>query len=269
MNNSVKITIHAPEQSTKDEVIARLSLLNIDGFEETEQSLHCYYTESKEALVEETLKQMNIDYTTSTINATNWNAEWESSFNPVVVDDFCTIRADFHKGSFNTKHEIIITPKMSFGTGHHATTYLMVEQMAKLDFDNKNVADFGTGTGVLSILAEKLGSRSIWAIDYDEWSIENAKENILRNKCLAITLEKADSFNPAKKFEIILANINKNTILTNLHGLVFGLITGGRLLLSGLLKEDEKDILLSCRQNNLLHIETVERDNWISVLLTL
>lgn len=269
MNNSIQITIPLTDQNKKEELIAHLSLLDIDGFEEDAEQLICYYTEGKdEAAIEETLKRWKVHYTTSIIYATNWNAEWESSFKPVVIDDFCTIRATFHKGNFDTKHEIIITPKMSFGTGHHATTYLMIQQMEKLDFNGKSVADFGSGTGVLSILAEKLGSSYILAIDNDDWSIENAKENIDQNNCSAITLEKAHSFSPSQKFDIILANINKNTILDNFDGLVFGFNTGGRILLSGLLLEDEKDIKLFCKQNNLKHLSTVERNNWISIMLT-
>ena len=113
----------------------------------------------------------------------NWNQVWESNFDPVIVDDFVAIRADFHEPVKGVSLEIIITPKMSFGTGHHATTYMMIEQMRELDFTGKSVFDFGTGTGVLAILAEKLGANKVIAVDNDEWSIENAEENFEKNNC--------------------------------------------------------------------------------------
>jgi ribosomal protein L11 methyltransferase len=191
---------------------------------------------------------------------------WESNFEPVVVEDFCKVRADFHPASGSAKHDIIITPKMSFGTGHHATTYMMIQQMRDLDFKGKAVADFGTGTGILAILAEKLGSSKVVAIDYDEWSIQNAEENILKNGCTAISLQQADTFSPPENFDIILANINRNVILDNLDGLVFGLNAKAFLLISGILKEDEKDIVAACINRNLSYIKTVNRNQWISIL---
>ena len=124
----------------------------------------------------------NTIYKYSIIEDKNWNEEWESQLQPVTINNFAGIRASFHEPLKNVEHEIIITPKMSFGTGHHATTFLMVEQMEKINFKNKTVLDFGTGTGILAILAEKLGAASVLAIDYDEWSINNALENIEANQ---------------------------------------------------------------------------------------
>jgi ribosomal protein L11 methyltransferase len=155
---------------------------------------------------------------------------------------------------------------MSFGTGHHATTYMMISEMSKLSFANKHVADFGTGTGVLAILAEKLGSHYVWAIDNDEWSIENSKENIERNLCTKIIINKAEGFLPMQKFDIILANINKSVILANIDGLLFGLNAGGEILVSGLLTEDEADIVAAFRQRGLEHVAGVEKINWICLL---
>ncbi len=269
MTNSIQLTINTPDQRIREELIGLLSLFNFDGFEEKDDQLLCFFSGGK--IDEEELKRIinykGLSYSKSVIFPQNWNAIWENSFAPVVVNNFCCVRADFHQPAAKTQYEIVITPKMSFGTGHHATTYLMIEQMAKMDFKGKRVADFGTGTGILAILAEKLGSSYVWAIDNDDWSIENAKENVQKNNCEEISIEKGDSFSCKQEFDIILANINKNVILNNLDGLVFGLHKGGRILLSGLLEEDEQEVLSLVKQLNLIHITTVERDKWISIML--
>ena len=269
--NSTQIIIKTNNEELKEKLIAELSFYGVDGFEEHDEQLICYLKEGQkdESEIEDILRRFELPFSKSLIPEQNWNASWESSFEPVVVGDFCTIRADFHKALSKTQYEIIITPKMSFGTGHHATTYLMVQQMASLDCKGKHVADFGTGTGVLSILSEKLGSAYTWAIDNDDWSIENAKENLARNECNKIELEKAEAFKPCQKFDIILANINNNVILANLDGLVFGLNKGGKLLLSGLLKMDEEAVKISFESNNFIHLTTVGRDEWISMMFTI
>ncbi len=268
MTNSIQLTINTSDERLREELIGRLLVYELDGFEEKDEQLLCFYTEGKidKKELNKIMNQYGLSYSRSVISTQNWNAVWESSFAPVVVNDFCCVRADFHKPVAKTKYEIIITPKMSFGTGHHATTYLMLEQMAKINFEGKSVADFGTGTGILAIMAEKLGSSNVYAIDNDNWSIENAKENVERNGCKIITIEMNDSFKSNQKFDIILANINKNVIIKNLGGLVFGLNKGGRILLSGLLKRDEQDVLNFFNQLNLVHISTIEKDEWISLL---
>jgi ribosomal protein L11 methyltransferase len=162
-------------------------------------------------------------------------------------------------------HEIVITPKMSFGTGHHATTYMMMQLMREIDFINKSVFDFGTGTGVLAILAEKLGAVSVLAIDNDEWSIENAQENIAVNNCKKINISLSATGNQEKKFDIILANINKNVILENIPALVKQLNANGILLLSGLLKENEPNIPEAANTLKLQHILTQQRGAWIAM----
>jgi ribosomal protein L11 methyltransferase len=269
MSNTIQITIHVNNENLRDELIAELSVLNYDAFEEKENELAAFIKEESfvaEAL-ENILKNHKINYTKSLIEDQNWNALWESNFQPVIVDDFCAIRAAFHKPFEDTEHEIIITPKMSFGTGHHATTFMMISQMRHIDFKDKQVADFGTGTGVLSILAEKLGSNSVWAIDNDEWSIDNAKENIEVNGCKNIIIEKADGFKPKQKFDIILANINRNIILENMKTLLGGLDDTGKLLLSGLLKNDEAEVTAAFMQTGFQHNFTIERNGWVCILL--
>lgn len=268
MNNDLQFTIHITNEQLKDILIATLSDIGFTGFEENESQLIAYVKENdfKKDVFKPLMDQYNVSFSESVVEERNWNEVWESSFQPVLIDDFCLIRAHFHTPLAGVEHEIVITPKMSFGTGHHATTYMMVQQMREIDFSNKTVADFGTGTGILAILAEKLGAAYIWAVDNDDWSIENAKENLERNNCKLVELEKVTSFSSNKRFDIIVANINRNVILDNLTGLVFGLSLNGKLLLSGLLKTDEKDIINMVQMHNLTHVKTVERENWISIL---
>ena len=137
-------------------------------------------------------KEFEIIYTFEEIEQTNWNKEWEKNFNPIVVDNACAVRAPFHD-KFNTEYDIIIEPKMSFGTGHHETTYMMIQYILKNDFTNKSVLDMGSGTGVLAILAEQKGARTIDAIDIDNWCYVNSLENVKRNNCSAITVYKGDA----------------------------------------------------------------------------
>ena len=154
---------------------------------------------------------------------------------------------------------------MSFGTGHHATTYLMMQFMKNIDFKGKSVFDFGTGTGILAILAEKLGGRLIIAGDHDDWCIENATENIGNNQCKNISVVKLDSANNAGTFQVVIANINKNIILQNLEFLDKDSDNGADILLSGLLQEDESDILLAVKSFAWLHIETKHKKGWIAL----
>jgi len=265
--NYIQVTVHNLSAEQSEILVAQLTALGFDGFEETEDALKAFIPEeqfSKDAL-DTVFAPMQLDYTTATIASKNWNEEWEKNFEPVIVDDFVAIRADFHAPISNVEHEIIITPKMSFGTGHHATTFLMMQQMRKLDFNDKSVFDFGTGTGILAILAEKLGAKPVLAIDNDAWSIENAKENAEKNNCFVINLVLKDEPASENRFDIVLANINKNIILTFLHALANCLNTNGRLLLSGLLQDDETDVLNAANQLALKHLSTTQRNSWICI----
>lgn len=271
MSNTIEITIVVNNNVIRDELIARLSIIDFDAFEEKETELAAFISEEKFDTdeLENIISNYKLQYTKTTIEKQNWNELWESNFHPVIVDNFCIIRAEFHKPFENITHEIIITPKMSFGTGHHATTYLMISEMRRINFEKKQTADFGTGTGVLAILAEKLGSNYVWAIDNDDWSIENSKENIERNNCKNIRIEKAERFLSLQKFDVILANINKNIIMQNALNLASALQKEGKLLLSGLLKDDESNIVAAfAQQNSLRHISTTERNNWICMLFS-
>lgn len=262
--NSIQISIEANE-GQQEILISQLSDLGADGFEQTENYLIAYFNANSfnSYEINELLKKYS--FTTKTIEERNWNEVWESNFQPVIVDDFCAIRAEFHQAIKDVEHEIIITPKMSFGTGHHATTFMMIEQMREIDFRKKIVFDFGTGTGILSILAEKLGALKIESIDVDEWSIANAKENVERNACTKISLALSSQI-PNDTFDIILANINRNVILHYLPQLSRSLKENCYLLLSGLLTSDEKDIIEACNHVHLNFVNRTERNNWVSLL---
>lgn len=253
----------------KELAIALLSEAGCHGFEEEGDVLKAFAEEA--VLSAEAIKviaeENNISYSLSTVKEQNWNSVWESQFEPVVVDDFAAIRASFHEPVAGVEHEIVITPKMSFGTGHHATTYMMIQEMAKLDFTGKRVFDFGTGTGVLAILAEKMGATYVWGIDNDHWSIENAAENVAANGCSHIKIEQKDQPGTEQIFDIILANINKHILLAFMSHLAVQLQKDGYLLLSGLLEEDEADIIDSVRRAGLLPIDTVKRSKWICIVV--
>src|SRR5688572_1027933 len=240
-----------PEQ--QDWVIAHLAEAGYEGFEQSDRELKAFIPETSfdKHYLKELAFKYQLFYVVDTIPAQNWNAVWESNFQPIVVEDFVGVRAAFHATMKGVVHEVVITPKMSFGTGHHATTWMMMRQMKEIDFNNKAVFDFGTGTGVLAILAEKLNAKEIVAADIDDWSIENAKENISLNQCNRILILQLDSMSTDKVFDIILANINKNVLLENMEKMAGQLKKNGVLLLSGLLTSDETDIVQSAK-NNLL-----------------
>ena len=263
--NYIQVAFETGEVASKEILIALLSQSGYESFEEEENTLKAFITEDEfiEDKLIEIIKIIPANYTTTVIQPQNWNAQWESSFEPIVVNDFVAIRADFHQPIKNVKHEIIITPKMSFGTGHHATTYLMIEQLAALDFTDKTVVDFGTGTAVLSILAEKMGAADIDAIDNDDWSMENSIENLNANNCSKIKLEKADTISSNKKYDIILANINLNVILQNLQAIEAVSKKGTRILLSGFLKADENILLNELSKIGAAHLGTLQKGEWI------
>lgn len=268
--NYFQLSIYISNNETRELLIAALSEQGIEGFEESEQMLKAFVSENdyQPDIVSKTLQEFGLDFEVETIAPTNWNAQWEADFEPVVVGDFCTMRAHFHIVDANTKYDLLITPKMSFGTGHHATTRLMVEQMQYLNFESKKVLDFGTGTGILAILADKLGAASTMAIDNDEWSYENAQENVKLNCCKKVTvsMDALDNFNVSQPFDIILANINRHILLQYMDAMFELLVPNGTLLMSGLLIEDESIISQSAigAGFNIQRVNTIGQ--WISIL---
>ncbi len=209
----------------------------------------------------------NLKYYKSIIKEENWNALWESNFEPVRVGDFVGIRANFHP-SFEPKvqYEIQITPKMSFGTGHHPTTFSVMQLMERLDFKGKTVYDFGTGTGILAILAEQLGANEVLAVDNDPWCMENSQENILANGSSKITIQQVNSAIQARHFDIIIANVNRHIIEANMEELTQVSNSNSILILSGLLIEDQEDMLQLASKNNWQCMQAQPLNGWVSLL---
>ncbi len=250
-------------------LIAQLSEAGVEGFEEEEDALYAFAEENilNEENISAIISSQQLSFSKKILGQKNWNEEWEKNFHPVVIDDFCMIRAAFHEAIASVKYDIIITPKMSFGTGHHATTHMMVEAMGQVDFKNKKVLDFGTGTGVLAILAEKCGASEIMAIDCDEWSITNTHENISVNQCRNITVKKSDSTQGAGVFDIILANITRNIIIQNLPSFRQQLTHAGVLIVSGLLESDSLGFQIEAEKNNFKINGSFKQQGWICVSL--
>jgi ribosomal protein L11 methyltransferase len=264
--NFIQVSIEASEEQ-QEVLIGLLDDLGATGFEQKDDRLLAYFNEEDFPSYDVQSLLNGYNFQSNTIPQQNWNEEWENNFQPVVVDDFCAVRAHFHAPISIVKHEIVITPKMSFGTGHHATTYMMMQQMQNIDFNNKSVFDFGTGTGILAILAEKCGAKEITAIDNDEWSYKNAEENIEMNGCKNVFIQQTSLF-PSQKFDIILANINRNIILQYLPHLNNISKEDTIYLFSGLLKSDETDIVNAAEDNGLQLLNIVENNNWISIIFS-
>ncbi|MET6995812.1 50S ribosomal protein L11 methyltransferase [Chitinophaga defluvii] len=264
----IAITIATRPELT-DMLVAQLSEAGFEGFEEQTTALVAYIPEQdfNEAALLEILQQHEVSFTRETIAKTNWNAVWESNFQPVQVGDFCGIRADFHPPFTPAPtYEIVITPKMSFGTGHHATTFCMIQLMQALDFKDKQVFDFGTGTGILAILAEKLGAAQVDAIDIDEWAVTNTEENITANQGKLVKVWQADSLEAVKDtYNIVLANINRNILLAFMGDMRRLLLPGGILLLSGIMPADEAAILASAQAQGFDLQTKLDKDNWLAM----
>jgi ribosomal protein L11 methyltransferase len=267
--NSVytKYTIDFKGEEQKDILIAMLSDWGIEGFEEEGSSL---YASGKrdlidESLIDEYLTNHDIFFEKTLIADQNWNEIWEASFAPVQVDDFAAVRAHFHPEMNNVQYEIVITPKMSFGTGHHATTFLMMQLMREVDFKAAHVFDFGTGTGILAILASMQGADKVLAVDNDPWCILNAEENIGQNNCNNITIKNAEVPPMEGNFDVVLANINRNIIRLHLGLLAALSDVNGTILLSGLLTIDEPEILEAASQLGLKLVKHLQKDGWIAL----
>ena len=260
-----------PLQPGVEILIAELGYAGFESFVETEEGLTAYIQkeECKSSILDDiqilNSDEFEISFTFEDIEQTNWNAEWEKNFNPIVVDDSCTVRAPFHEQS-NTTYDIVIEPKMSFGTGHHETTHMMIQHILKNDFKNKSVLDMGCGTGVLAILAEKRGAKPIDAIDIDNWCYLNSIENVERNKCEYITVYEGDSsLLKNKKYDIIIANINRNILLKDMEIYAYSLNKKGMLFLSGFYNSDIPIIETECEKYMLKLDEKLERNKWVSL----
>jgi ribosomal protein L11 methyltransferase len=297
----IQIAFDFENQDQLDVLVAKLAGIGFDGFNEEEAATginngvgmssilgtaaglgagsgnckaYILSADFKEQKLENELEiifnQYNLTYSKSVVKEENWNAIWESNFVPVRVDDFVGIRAYFHP-PFDPPvlHEIHITPKMSFGTGHHATTFTVMQLMGEVNFTNKSVYDFGSGTGILAILAEKLGASSVLAVDNDDWCIENSIENIQNNDCKIIKIQKVVSAIQNQTFDIVLANVNRHIIEANMLALTQAGKKGGQLILSGLLIEDQEDMINLAMEHGWNFIKSKPLNGWVSLLFNL
>lgn len=267
MKKYIKIDIITSNPDQQDILIASLSEIQFYAFEQEENHLFAYINEvdfNEKQFHEIVDKSLVISL--ETIEESNWNAQWESDFKPVRIGNFAMIRADFHEEPKDVKHDLIITPKMSFGTGHHATTWLMVAMMEHLSFEGKRVLDFGTGTGVLAILAEKMGASEVLALDLDEWSINNTLENIVQNNCTRIAIEQRDNLDGLDPVDIILANINLNILNLSASSISSLQDKNSLLLVSGFLLQDVPAIETIFANTNYEKKTQMAKDNWVAVL---
>lgn len=269
MNNNYFCISTRNESDFSEALIALMSEMPFDTFEESEIGVKAYIKKSDfnqdiENQLVELSNTFNFDFSIEEIEAQNWNEVWESNFNPIVIGDFCGIRADFHAPIPKVEYEIVINPKMAFGTGHHETTHMMIEAMKNIDFHSKRVFDYGCGTGILAIMAGKLGATDIVGVDNEypayESTIENAEINgVPFIKSIFGTLKDVNEGN----FDIILANINRNIIINSLDVLFDKLNPEGIMMMSGFLKEDESFMRNAIEMKGLTFIETKQKGNWI------
>jgi ribosomal protein L11 methyltransferase len=253
-----------------------MSQAGFDAFMETKEGFEAYAEDNRfnESSLKEIIGRYNrlteIGYHADRIEKRNWNEEWEKNYQPIVVDNQCLIRAHFHQPEKHFPFEIVITPKMSFGTGHHQTTYLMIQNQLRVDHKNKVVMDAGCGTAILSIMASKLGAKEVEAFDIDDWSVINGTENIQVNRCGNINIHqgKLSGLKFSKSFDIILANINKSVLWDEFPLYSQHLNSKGILLLSGFYESDANE--LAARGSSLGFVESwrTERESWASLMLT-
>ena len=266
--------IVSPKEPGTEILVAELGALGFESFVENNNGVTAYI--QKEDWNAEILDEVfvldsdefDIEYDFEEIAQTNWNEEWEKNFNPIQVDDLVSVRAPFHENP-NLQFDIVIEPKMSFGTGHHETTHMMIQHLISLDIEDKKVLDMGCGTGILAIFAEMKGANPIDAIDIDNWCYENSLENVGRNNCNNISVFEGDaSLLSNKSYDVIIANINRNILLNDIKVYSSCLTKNGTLLLSGFYKEDIPVIEEETKKNGLALESFIERNNWVAVKFT-
>ncbi|MBI5916405.1 MAG: 50S ribosomal protein L11 methyltransferase [Bacteroidetes bacterium] len=254
-------------------LIALLSHLPFDTFEETEAGFNAYLpaaniTGEVEKQLADLRQRFDFQFEKEFIPGQNWNVIWESNFHPVIVGNFCGIRADFHEPLQNVEHELVINPKMAFGTGHHETTFSVIELMRGIPFAGKTVLDYGCGTGVLAILASKLGAASLEAVDIEVESYRNTVENCRINAVTnVLALQGTLDDVPGRDFDVVLANINRNVILDSLSPLSKLLKPGGILVVSGFVLDDEALMTDALDANGFSILETKRKNNWLAMRL--
>jgi ribosomal protein L11 methyltransferase len=269
-----QLTVNCPPDFI-DILIAELSEAGFDTFQENENGFQAYAEDDNYSL--EVIDDVKARYSMllplgfefQKIEKKNWNEEWEKNYEPIDVDGKCLIRAHFHKPAKSYQFEIIITPKMSFGTGHHQTTYLMIRNQMAIDHRDKRVMDAGCGTTILSIMASKLGAKEIEAFDIDEWSVVNGEENkeLNNTKNIRIQQGKISEVDLSGKFDLVLANINKNVLLDELKTYASFLEPAGKILLSGFYTHDIDDLKKEAAKYHLKEVLRDDRETWACLLL--
>ncbi len=265
------VFIVEPSEPGTEILIAELGFMGFESFVENDNGVTAYIQkEDWNTSILDTISVLNseefaISFSKKEIEQTNWNREWEKNFEPIQVDDLVSIRAPFHENP-NLKYDIVIEPKMSFGTGHHETTHMMVQHLIDLDLENKSTLDMGCGTGILAIFAEMKGAKPLDGIDIDNWCYLNSVENAERNNCKYISFYEGDaSLLTNQKYDVIIANINRNILLNDMATYTRCLNKNGILLLSGFYKEDIVTIDQEVSSHGLTIQNTLERNNWVSL----
>lgn len=260
-----------PKEPATEILVAELGGVGFESFVEHEAGVTAYIQQQdwREDILEDIFilgsDEFEIKYTHEEIAQTNWNEEWEKNFNPIQVDDLVSVRAPFHENP-KLPYDIVIEPKMSFGTGHHETTHMMIQHLITTALEGKKVLDMGCGTGILAIFAEMKGANPIDAIDIDRWCYENSLENVERNGCKHITVYEGDAaLLTNRKYDVIIANINRNILLTDMNTYTQCLTSNGILLLSGFYQEDIPIIDKEVAQYGLTLEKTIERNNWVAL----
>lgn len=261
----------SPKEPGTEILIAELGNVGFESFVENENGVVAYIQKENwnEHLLEDIFvlnsKEFQIEYQYNEVAQTNWNAEWEKNFEAIQVEDVVSVRAPFHENP-NLQYDIVIEPKMSFGTGHHETTHMMIQHLLQLDLDNKKVLDMGCGTGILAIFAEMKGAKPTDAIDIDNWCYLNSIENVSRNNCQHISVYEGDSsLLEDQNYEVIIANINRNILLMDMSIYAHCLDEKGILLLSGFYKEDIPVIDTEVSKYGLKLETVIERNNWVAL----
>ncbi|MBD1398533.1 50S ribosomal protein L11 methyltransferase [Pontibacter sp. JH31] len=269
----IKVALKASPEFT-DILTAEMGELGFDAFEDTPEGFNAYIDENR--FSQEQLDDMlaryadlaQVEYQVQKIERQNWNEEWERNFEPLFIADQVSVRASFHEKPANARYDIVINPKMSFGTGHHETTTLMIENQLTLDHQGKRVLDMGCGTGILAIMAGELGASEIVAVEIEDWTVENARENAELNNYASIDvrLGGAETIEGDQPYDIILANINRNVLLEDMPAYVAVLKPGGTLLLSGFYTEDLPALQERATELGLAYVSHRTKNNWVSAI---